>query len=189
MARKEPIGVVLAGGRSRRMGGSKATADLGGRPLIAWPLETLRAVLDEVVVVAKHSTALPPLDVPVWVEPDEPRHPRAGIVHALERADGRAVLACAVDLPLVTQLLVRTIAHAPGAIAVVPRVGGRLQPLLARYEPAALGALRDAPGGEPLTASVEALGPSVLEIGGEEAFANANTPEELAEIAQGIARR
>jgi molybdopterin-guanine dinucleotide biosynthesis protein A len=36
---------------------------------------------------------------------------------------------------------------------------------------------------------VEALGASVLEIAGEEAFANINTPEELAEIAQGIARR
>jgi molybdopterin-guanine dinucleotide biosynthesis protein A len=185
----EPIGAVLAGGRSRRMGGSKATAELGGRPLIAWPLEALRAVLDEVVVVAKRSTALPPLDVPVWVEPEEPRHPRAGIVHALERADGRAVLACAVDLPLVTPLLVRTIADAEGRIAVVPRAGGRLQPLLARYEPAALAALRAAPTDEPLTASVEGLGPSVLEIAGEEAFANVNTPEELAEIAQGIARQ
>ena len=129
------------------MGGSKATADLRGRPLVAWPLEALRAVLDDVVVVAKRSTALPPLDVPVWVEPDEPRHPRAGIVHALERADGRAVLACAVDLPLVTPLLVRTIAHAEGTVAVVPRAGGRLQPLLARYEPAALGARRRAPDG------------------------------------------
>jgi molybdopterin-guanine dinucleotide biosynthesis protein A len=36
---------------------------------------------------------------------------------------------------------------------------------------------------------VEALAPSVLEIADAEAFTNANTPEELAEIAQGIARR
>jgi molybdenum cofactor guanylyltransferase len=171
------------------MGGSKATADLAGRPLLAWPLEALRGVLDEVVVVAKRSTPLPPVDVPVWVEPDEPVHPRAGIVHALERAHGRAVLACAVDLPLVTPLLVRTIAQAEGMTAVVPRAGGRLQPLLARYEPAALATLRAAPADEPLTATVEALAPSVLEIAGEEAFANINTPEELAEIAQGIARR
>jgi molybdenum cofactor guanylyltransferase len=144
MAGTEPIGAVLAGGRSRRMGGSKARADLGGRPLIAWPLEALRAVLDEVVVVAKRSTALPPLDVAVWVEPDEPLHPRAGLVHALERADGRSVLICAADLPLVTPLLVRMIACADGTPAVVPRADGRLQPLLARYEPAVAGALGDA---------------------------------------------
>jgi molybdopterin-guanine dinucleotide biosynthesis protein A len=189
MAATQPIGALLAGGRSRRMGESKAAAELGGRPLVEWPLEALRAVLDEVVVVAKRSTALPPLDVPVWVEPDEPLHPRAGIVHALERADGRPVLICAADLPLVTPLIVRTIAQAQGTPAVVPRAGGRLQPLLARYEPAALAALRAAAADEPLTATVEALRPRVLEIADDEAFVNANTPEDLAEIAQRIARR
>jgi molybdopterin-guanine dinucleotide biosynthesis protein A len=189
MAAMQPIGAVLAGGRSRRMGESKATVELGGRPLVQWPLEALRAVLDDVVVVAKRSTALPPLDVPVWVEPDEPLHPRAGIVHALEHADGRPVLICAADLPLVTPLVVRTIVQAQGTPAVVPRAGGRLQPLLARYEPAALAALRGAPADEPLTATVEALRPRVLEIAEEEAFVNANTPEDLAEIAQRIARR
>jgi len=71
----------------------------------------------------------------------------------------------------------------------VPRAAGRLQPLLARYEPGALASLRAAPADEPLTATVEALGPSVLEIADDEAFTNVNTPEELAEIAQGIARR
>jgi molybdopterin-guanine dinucleotide biosynthesis protein A len=189
MAGTEPIGAVLAGGRSRRMGGSKATADLGGRPLIAWPLEALRAVLDEVVVVAKRSTALPPLDVAVWVEPDEPLHPRAGLVHALERADGRSVLICAADLPLVTPLLVRMIACADGTPAVVPRADGRLQPLLARYEPAALEALRAAPADEALTATVEALGPRVLEVTDSTPFLNINTPEDLEEVAQRIARR
>jgi molybdopterin-guanine dinucleotide biosynthesis protein A len=188
MSGAQPIGAVLAGGRSRRMGGSKATADLGGRPLVAWPLEALRAVLDDVVVVAKASTPLPPLDVPVWVEPAEPSHPRAGIVHALERAAGRPVLICAADLPLVTPVLVRTIAHAEGRSVVVPRAAGRLQPLLARYEPAALAALRAAPADEPLTATVEGLRPRVLEMADGEAFLNANTPEELAEIAQRIAR-
>jgi molybdopterin-guanine dinucleotide biosynthesis protein A len=188
MAGAQPIGAVLAGGRGRRMGGSKATADLGGRPLVAWPLAALRAVLDEVVIVAKRSTALPPLDVAVWVEPDEPLHPRAGIVHALERAAGRAVLICAADLPLVTPPLVRTIAHAEGTPAVVPRAHGRLQPLFARYEPAALEALRAAPADEPLTATIEALGPRVLEIADDEPFVNANTPDQLAEIAQRIAR-
>jgi molybdenum cofactor guanylyltransferase len=183
------VGAVLAGGRSQRMGGPKATVELAGRPLIAWPLEALRAVLEDIVVVAKASTPLPELDVAVWLEPEEPRHPRAGIVHALERADGRAVLICAADLPLITPLLVRTIAHAAGTPAVVPRAGGRLQPLFARYEPEALAALRAAPRDEALTATVEGLRPRVLEIADAAPFVNANTPEELAEIAQRIARQ
>jgi molybdopterin-guanine dinucleotide biosynthesis protein A len=184
-----PVGAVLAGGRARRMDGAKATARLAGRPLIAWPLEALAAALDEVVVVAKRDTPLPILDVAVWVEPDEPSHPRTGIVHALERAGGRAVLVCAADLPFVTADLVGRLLAEPsaGAPAVVPRAGGRLQPLLARYEPVALPGLRNAPVDEALTASVEALGPLVLDLP-EAGFENVNTPEELAAAAQRIAR-
>ena len=55
---------------------------------MAWPLEAARAAGLEAVVVAKAGTPLPALDVPVWIEPDEPSHPLAGLVHALERAAG-----------------------------------------------------------------------------------------------------
>ena len=47
--------VLLAAGASRRMGGvDKVWAELGGRPLLAWPLERLAAVrgVEEIVVVA-----------------------------------------------------------------------------------------------------------------------------------------
>ena len=87
-----PVGVVLAGGAGRRMGGAKPGTPLAGRPLIAYPLTALRAVLAPVAVVAKSDSVLPVLGagVELWREPDEPRHPLAGILEALRRADGRA---------------------------------------------------------------------------------------------------
>jgi molybdenum cofactor guanylyltransferase len=187
--KRRPIGAVLAGGRSRRMGEPKATLELAGRPLIAWPLAALAAALDEVVVVAKAATPLPALDVEIWLEPEAPSHPRVGLVHALERAGGRPVIVCAGDLPFVTAAVLRRLLAPPagGAPALVPRAGGRLQPLLARYEPEALAMLRDAPAGEALTASVEALKPEAVELP-EEAFVNVNTPEDLAAATQRIAR-
>jgi molybdopterin-guanine dinucleotide biosynthesis protein A len=188
--KRDPIGVVLAGGAGRRIGGDKAAAALAGEPLISYPLAVLREALGEAAVVAKAASELPPLHgIPVWEEPDEPRHPLVGIVHALERAGGRAVLVCAADMPLVEVALVRELAHAEagGAPAVVPRAGGRLQPLLARYEPAALAPLRaalEAPGGPgPLTELVAALGPRVVELAGERAFLNVNTAEDLVRAA------
>ena len=59
--------------------------ELEGRPLVHYPLSVLRAVLDEVAVVAKQRHGAAGLDAssPIWLEPDEPRHPLAGIVHAL----------------------------------------------------------------------------------------------------------
>jgi molybdopterin-guanine dinucleotide biosynthesis protein A len=191
---RDPIGVVLAGGAGRRMGGGKATVALHGTPLLLYPVRALQRVLAEVVVVAKLDTVLPPLPaVPVWTEPPEPRHPLAGLVHALERAAPpqgapgapRSVLACAGDLPFVDPSLVERLAHADaeGAPAVVPRAGGRLQPLLARYDPAARAPLAAALARRPtppLTAAVEALRPLVLDLPGDEpSFFNVNAPEDL----------
>jgi molybdopterin-guanine dinucleotide biosynthesis protein A len=200
-----PIGVVLAGGRASRLGGQgKAAVELAGRPLLAYVLEALNGALDEVAIAAKASTALPGMSdgatvhvpgtagrVPVWTEPDEPRHPLAGLRHALRCADGRAVLACAVDLPLVTASLVEEIASADagGAPAVVPVTGTRLQPLLARYEPEALATLDAAGDDAPLTAAVAALEPRTIEPADPELFLNVNSPDDLAEAAAELRRR
>lgn len=98
----EPIGVVLAGGSGRRMGGSKATVQLRGRPLISYPLEALQRALREVTVIAKADTELPQMPgVTVWIEPTTPRHPLVGIVQALALAAGRPVLIVAGDLSLI----------------------------------------------------------------------------------------
>lgn len=188
---RDPIGVVLAGGAGSRLGGGKAVTALAGRPLIAYPLAALRAALADVVVVAKADTELPELDVPVWVEPDEPRHPLAGVAYALAcAAPARAIVACAADLPLITPALVARIAcgDAGAAPALVARAGGRLQPLLARYEPAALAPLTSALARRPLpslTAAVAELQPAVLDLDGADADAllNVNTPSDLAAAA------
>lgn len=190
---RDPIGVVLAGGVGRRIGGGKAIVELRDTPLVLYPLRALQAVLAEVVVVAKGDTELPPLPgVPVWREPPEPRHPLAGIVHALERAgppgdapgEHRSILVCAGDLPFASPSFVEQLVGADlsGAPALVPRASGRLQPLLARYEPAALAPLaaslarRPVP---PLIAAVTALTPCILEVDDELPFFNVNAPEDL----------
>src|SRR3954469_3077639 len=156
------VGVVLAGGAARRMGGAKATALLAGRPLVAWALDALReAGFDERAVVAKRDTPLPELDVPVWIEPDEPRHPLAGVAHALQRAGGD-VVTVPVDVPLVPAALLRELAAAERCAMV------RGQPLLARF-PAGTVLV---PRGR-VTDAVLALEPTILDAGGE-ALLNVN---------------
>ena len=178
-------GCVLAGGAGSRLGGVKATVELGGRPLISYPLSALQAAGVDPIVVAKPDTELPPLDARVLREPAEPRHPLAGIVAALRELD-RPVLACACDLPFVTPELARHVGGSAGSL-VVPFAAGRLQPLFARYEPGLLQGLEDAlADGKTVTATVEALSPVVLPEAalarfGDPArlFANVNTPAEL----------
>src|SRR3954453_8889358 len=187
MARRSCIGAVLAGGGGRRIGGDKAMVELEGRPLVDYPLNVLRAVLDEVAVVAKQSTVLPGLDVEIaiWLEPEEPRHPLAGVVHALRCARGQPVVVVAGDMPFVTRGLVAALSRerSRGAAAVVPRAVGRLQPLCARYEPRALGALAGCDLPAPLSDVVGALDPRILEWPDEEPFFTVNSPEDILQAA------
>ncbi|MFL5822649.1 MAG: molybdenum cofactor guanylyltransferase [Solirubrobacteraceae bacterium] len=178
------MGVVLAGGLGRRLGGSKATVRVNGLPLITYPVHALRQALGEVVIAAKSDTELPGLPgVAVWIEPDEPCHPLAGLVHALELAQGRAVLICACDLPLVTPELVRDLARTDpqGAAAVVARADGRPQPLLGCYRPGALGPLRRALDDEGVRVleAVARLDPRNHDVEDPALLFNVNTPEDL----------
>lgn len=175
------IGVLLAGGLSRRLGGRpKAAIEVGGRPLAAYPAAALAAVCDRVALVAKPESELPRLPgVERWDEPPEPRHPLTGIVHALERA-GAPVLVVAADMPYVTPegcaSVVAGAGKAPAAVAVA---GGVVQPLLAVYAPAALEGLRRAPRDARLTDAVESLRPARVAVPPPIAR-SVNTPEDLA---------
>jgi molybdopterin-guanine dinucleotide biosynthesis protein A len=192
----EPIGVLLAGGRGRRLAGAKTTATLAGRPLIAYPLAALQAALADVAIVTKSGVGLPTLDgVAIWTEPDAPHHPLVGIVHALQVAAGRAVLVCPADLPFVDAATLRMLADADadGAPAVVASGSSSsgLQPLLGCYRPEAAPRLRAAAAGG--TASVRdvvrGLGPRVVEIADPDVLFNVNTPEDLAEAERRLAGR
>lgn len=182
------LGAVLAGGAGRRLGGTKATAQLLGRPLIAHPLAALREAGLEAIVVAKRDSALPPLDCEVVFEPDIPRHPLCGIVTALRHA-GRPVVALGCDMPCVPPALLAELAAA-GEPLVVAEAGGGLQPFPGRYGPELLPALERALDGQrALQAAIASLRPRLLaaaelENAPEAAFLNVNTPEDLAGAAR-----
>ncbi len=182
-----PVGVVLAGGSGVRMGGSKATVELQGRPLISYPLEAVWRGVGGAVVIAKADTELPSLPgVTVWIEPSAPHHPLVGLVHALEMAEGRPIVVCAADLPFVTPPLVRRLARGSrSADAVLAATGGAIQPLLGWYHPRALTVLREAMAAQavPLREAVGRLRSALIEVQEPEQLFNVNTPDDLLQAA------
>jgi molybdopterin-guanine dinucleotide biosynthesis protein A len=174
----QPLGVVLAGGAGARLGGSKAMVELGGRPLISYPLAAFAAAGIGVVVVAKAATTLPRLDVPVLLEPDEPTHPLLGLVTALAHAGSTPIVASPCDTPFVTAALLAALARSPGTAVV--HDGGRLHPLLARYRPTDLPTLQQGlEADSSATSTAESLSPTLIESSPGVTF-NLNTPEDLA---------
>jgi len=180
------VGVVLAGGRGRRMGGDKALVELDGMALLHYPLRALAAVTQTQAVVAKATTRLPPLPsgVATWAEPDEPCHPLTGILHALRTARRRPVLCCAVDLPLLDPVTLRRLLGADDGrhACVVPRVVGRLEPLCAVWHPRALRRLEALPALTPMRELVAALDPLEVAFDDPRAFRNVNAPDDLLTI-------
>jgi molybdenum cofactor guanylyltransferase len=160
-APRPAIGVVLAGGRSRRIGGAKPLAELGGRPLISYPLAALSAAGLDTLVVAKRQSPLPELNCPVLREPALPSHPLCGVIAALRFGGERPVVVVGCDMPFATGPLLAWLAGLDGL--VVPEVEDRLQPLLARYEPAHVGALEIAlRGGRSMREAIAGLEPRIV---------------------------
>ena len=131
---------VLAGGRSRRMGRSKATLPYGAGNLLEYQTGRLAPLFAETFVVLKEAPDFPVGPARVLLDHDPNFAAISGLTRALEEA-GELVFVLAVDLPLIPVGLVREIARRgleAAAPAVVPRAGGVLQPLAAVWRRDAL---------------------------------------------------
>ncbi|HVJ79658.1 MAG TPA: molybdenum cofactor guanylyltransferase [Planctomycetia bacterium] len=142
-----PAGIVLCGGRSRRMGAPKALLDFAGQPLLLRMLGILRQACDPLLVVAAPDQELPPLPADVLVARDSRPHdgPLHGIAAGLEAlppgADMAFVVGC--DSPLLAPAWIRFVASKLGASDIaLPVAGGFEQPLAAVYRRAVAGTAR-----------------------------------------------
>ncbi len=133
-------GVILAGGRSSRMGTSKACLEWHGSTLLRRVVGIVaRAVDGPVVVVRAPGQELPSLPATVAVVDDARpgRGPLEGIAAGLTRVAREADLAyvSSGDVPLLHPEFVRRMvsAMAPGVDIAAPYVAGRRHPLAAAY--------------------------------------------------------
>lgn len=138
-------GVVLAGGRSVRMGAAKAGLEWHGSTLLRRAVGVVgRGVDGPVVVVRAPGQALPELPPGIEVVDDQVagRGPLQGILTGLAAVAGRApvALVCAVDLPLLHPAFLRRVARELAADAALdvalPVALGHAQPLAAAYRTA-----------------------------------------------------
>jgi molybdopterin-guanine dinucleotide biosynthesis protein A len=135
---RPPIGAILAGGRSRRLGLDKARVRIGGVPLVERVAAALSRVVEEVVVIGKAGDE-PPLAGRAFVADEHPeRCALAGVVEALRYAGDRRVLVAACDHPFLSPGVLRLLPRGrTPADARVPEVEGRLARLVALYAAAA----------------------------------------------------
>jgi len=128
---------VLAGGKSSRMGTDKALLAINGTTLLGRALAVARQISGSTFIVGEASKFASFGDV---IE-DAYRGcgPLAGIQAALSCSAADFNIVLAVDLPLVSEQLLRFLlstSQQSDAVVTVPRVKARLQPLCAVYRKA-----------------------------------------------------
>ena len=173
-------GLVLAGGRGRRLGRPKAGLVLAGRTLVERAVDLVSYRCDRVVVVSRPEVPLPVMDVEVVHDQAGVTGPMNALAAGLRALDGEHVLVLACDLPLAGPVLDRLLeVPLPASAVAVDGVG--VQPLCARYpRRPALAAVEELMADDVLRMStlVEHLDAITVEAGADELL-NVNHPADL----------
>ncbi len=184
-------GLILAGGRGRRMQGrDKGWLRLDGVPLVERVLQRLRPQVRSLAISANRNLdRYRALGVPVWPDtlPGRPG-PLAGILAALEHIDNDWLLVAPVDCPLLPADLgsrLLATAKARQAQAVLASVAGKTQPAFCLIHRRCRADLADylARGERRLGAWLARQDAVAVDFSDEAtAFVNLNTPQDLSRL-------
>jgi len=125
-------GVVLAGGKSTRMGRNKALLPFQGRTLIETVVETMTSVFSRVLLSIHQPDAYPSLDLLKVVDRYPEIGPLGGITSVLESGQSR-ILCVGCDMPFLNRDLIRNLCSFDSFDAVIPVWQERPQVLHALY--------------------------------------------------------
>lgn len=133
-AKLAACGAILSGGESSRMGSNKALLQVGGEPLIQRLARRFTAWFEQVVVVTNDPTTYHFLDLPMVSDRYPGLGPLGGLEAGLQASHYEHAFFCAVDMPFVSEGLVRyMVEQAPGYDIVVPVMTGEFEPMHAVY--------------------------------------------------------
>ena len=190
---------ILAGGKSSRMGTNKALLEVGGSGMLRRTADLLRPLVDELFLVADDDAPYAGLGLPVIPDIHPGRGAVGGIHAALLHAAHPLLLCVACDMPHIERAVIALLLASarPGDDALLPRIGGRPEPLLAVYGRTALAGFERAilAGRLRVLDALDGLRVRFIEEAdvraadaGLHSFVNVNTPGELA-AARDVAAR
>jgi len=128
------IGIILAGGRSRRFGEDKAFFQINGRPMVRIVADVLGTVFDQVIVAGGEPNQYAEIGLTCFPDPVKEKGALGGIYNAFVNTSADSIFLCGCDMPLVQADVIRLILdNANDSDIVLPVVDGVRQPLHAMY--------------------------------------------------------
>ncbi|MFN7250503.1 MAG: molybdenum cofactor guanylyltransferase [Anaerobacillus sp.] len=136
--------IILAGGKSSRMGTNKALLPIDGVTNIERIKNILAEVFEEIIIVANDEAAYRFLNLPIIKDKVLDKGPLAGIQAGLLAAKYETNLIIACDMPFISPLVaIKLVKESNDYDAVVPVISGKQHPLFAVYKKAILPTLDD----------------------------------------------
>jgi molybdopterin-guanine dinucleotide biosynthesis protein A len=183
-------GVILAGGKNRRMGQAKAMLKIDGQPIIERVAGILKGITGNIMIISNDLELYHPLGYPVVSDIYPGRGPLGGIYTGLIHSGARYILVAACDMPFLDEAIaLALLGRREGYDLVVPRIGGYPEPLFAVYGQTCLEPIEENLKGGRLKITDFFAGLKVCYVEEEElaalprareSFFNVNTPEDLA---------
>ncbi|MCG2741687.1 MAG: molybdenum cofactor guanylyltransferase [Syntrophaceae bacterium] len=184
-------GVILVGGKSRRMGRDKAFLQIAGKTLFERVLEIFRESFNRLLLVGDRAERFAGYGLPVL--PDiYPGSALGGLYTALYHAETEYIFVSSCDLPFPNREILRYLCSLrDGFDAVVPKTAHGFEPLFALYAKSCLGPMRELLESGNFCAYGYYSQVRVRYVKGEElalldrdgrSFVNVNTPEEFNKI-------
>lgn len=178
--------VVLAGGRSTRLGQDKVLLPYRGVSFVQHQVHKLRELGVEDVIVSGYEG---PVDGAASVPDVYPHSGPLGGMHAgLSAARNTAALVLAVDTPLLPVELLDALARAHGGGITVLEHGGKTEPLIGVYDSAIAAVCEEMlrSGRRSVYGLLDRVGyRTVCYQGDEKLLLNCNTPEDYALLTEG----
>ncbi|MBI5594290.1 MAG: molybdenum cofactor guanylyltransferase [Deltaproteobacteria bacterium] len=181
-------GVILAGGRSTRMGKDKATLEIGGVSLFENILWVMQALFPQIIIAGDRRDLSSP-DIPCYSD-HYPGSALGGLYTGLYEAKTDLIFVASCDLPFPDPYIIRLIlAYRHDFDVVVPKTPYGLEPIFALYRKTCLDHMKDMLEHDEYRiydfypkVSVRYVNVDELPDGWENSFLNVNTPEEFQSV-------
>lgn len=134
MSKQKITGIILAGGKSRRMGAEKGLLRLSGKFMIEYSINILNQVCDK-IIISENSNAYDFLGYPVVADIFPNSGPMGGIYSAMKHSDTELNLVLSCDMPFITkEMLCFLIDNISNHEVAVPWYGDqKFEPMCAVY--------------------------------------------------------
>jgi molybdopterin-guanine dinucleotide biosynthesis protein A len=129
--------IILAGGKSSRLGRTKALQIIAGKTIIQWVIDRVATLSTEIIIATAHGEAIPcssSIKIKTVVDIYPGKGPLAGIYSGLIASPSARAIVIGCDTPFLSVGLLEYMTQiSPTFDVIVPRIKNKLEPLCAVY--------------------------------------------------------